>query len=58
MTTPIRDERVARTPLQEAISLVPYVWVYQRMHRRRWAQGLAAAAAVAGLAVLAMRRRR
>jgi len=58
VTTPIRDERVARTPIQEAISLVPYIWVFQRMHRRRWAQGLTAAAAVTGLALLAAKRRR
>jgi len=57
VTTPLRETRAARTPLQEGLSLLPYIWLSQRMHRRRWTQGLTAAA-VAGLAVAAALRKR
>ncbi|MNY06560.1 hypothetical protein D3C86_1393220 [compost metagenome] len=45
----IQDERKARTAVDEVISTVPYLVIYQGMHRRRW---IAAAmlAAVAGAA--------
>ncbi|MBO9539508.1 hypothetical protein J7643_02845 [bacterium] len=43
------DERKARTAVAEVISTVPYLVMYQGMHRRRWiaAAVLAVAAGVA-----------
>ncbi|MNY63483.1 hypothetical protein D3C86_2004480 [compost metagenome] len=43
------DERNARTTVEEVVSTVPYLVLYQGMHRRRWiaAALLAAAAGVA-----------
>lgn len=58
VTTPLPDTRAARTPLQEAISLWPHFLLSQRMHRRRWAQGLGVAVAIAGLLTVLARRKR
>ena len=49
--------REARNPMEEGISLLPYVPVFQRMHRRRWGAALLAAATAGGIAWL-MRRLR
>lgn len=48
--------RPARTPLQEGASMAPYLLLYQREHRRRWAVGLAVTAFL-GAVVLMLRRR-
>lgn len=58
VTTPIRAPREARTPMEQGISLLPYLWLNQRLHRRRWAIGLTAVTAAAGLLGFAAWRRR
>lgn len=40
----LHQERPARTPLEEGISLLPYVPLFQRLHRRQWGMALLAAA--------------
>jgi asparagine N-glycosylation enzyme membrane subunit Stt3 len=47
---PLVEAREARSPLQEGISLLPYIPIYQRMHRRRWGAALLASLAAGGLA--------
>lgn len=42
--------REARSPMEEGISLLPYVPLYQRMHRRRWGAALLASAGIGALA--------
>lgn len=50
------EDRPARSPLAEGLSMLPYLQVYQRMHRRRWQWG--AAAIALGIAALWLARRR
>lgn len=50
------DEREARNPVEEGLSMLPYLGVYQRMHRRRWGGALIAALAAGGLAFWLNRR--
>ena len=52
----VLDEREARNPVEEGVSMLPYLGVYQRMHRRRWRGALIAALAAGGLAVWLNRR--
>lgn len=49
--------RPARSPLSEGLSIVPYLLLYQRLHRRRWAAALVLSAGLAILALGAARRR-
>ena len=50
------DEREARNPVEEGLSMLPYLGVYQRMHRRRWGGALIATLAAGGLALWLNRR--
>ncbi|MNK97314.1 hypothetical protein D3C87_1176390 [compost metagenome] len=53
------EAREARSPIAEGISMLPYIGVYQRMHRRRWGAALLATTlAAGGLAIWLGRRRR
>lgn len=52
------DQREARNPIEEGVSILPYIGLYQRMHRRRWGAALIAAIAAGGLAAWRRGRRR
>lgn len=52
------EEREARTSVQEGISLLPYVPLYQRMHQRRWRAALLLGAAIGALALVLRRSAR
>ncbi|MNT41724.1 hypothetical protein D3C72_1780970 [compost metagenome] len=52
------DKREARNPLEEGMSMLPYLGVYQRMHRRRWGAAVLASVAAGGLALWWNRRNR
>lgn len=54
----VLDKREARNPIEEGISMMPYLGVYQRMHRRRWGAALIASLAAGGLAILWNQRNR
>ena len=54
----VLDEREARNPIEEGVSLMPYLGVYQRLHRRRWGAALIASLAAGGLAFWLNRRNR
>ena len=47
----LRDEREARNPVEEGVSMLPYLAVYQRLHRRRWGAAVLTALAAGGLAL-------
>ncbi len=53
----LREAREARNPIEEGVSMLPYLGVYQRMHRRRWGAALVATLAAGGLAFWLNRRR-
>ena len=52
----VLDGRMARNSIEEGLSMLPYLRVYQRMHRRRWRGALIAALAAGGLALWLNRR--
>ncbi len=52
------DRRDARNPVEEGMSMLPYLGVYQRMHRRRWGAAMIASLAAGGLAFWLNRRNR
>lgn len=54
----VLDKRDARNPVEEGISMLPYIGVYQRLHRRRWGAALIASLATGGLALWLNRRNR
>lgn len=51
-----RDARTARTPLAQGMSLLPYIALYQRMHRGRWRTALGMAVTAGALALWRRRR--
>jgi hypothetical protein len=53
---PLLEARDARNPLEEGLSLLPYISIYQRMHRRRWGAALLASALAGGVAWVWRRR--
>lgn len=43
---PVLDRRRSQTPYEQGLSIVPYLFQYQRLHRDRWARGILAAGAL------------